>query len=105
MRMISLALRMIYRLGGDVERFLWVAGAGCAALLWRGLGWEWAGVGGGAEPAGLFVRAQDKNYVLVRLDAQGDHPYSTVYHAYTHYIRTANYEPKGIFILARTWKG
>ncbi len=36
--------------------------------------------------AGLFLRAQDKNYVLVRLDAAGDHPYSTVYHEYTHYM-------------------
>ena len=36
--------------------------------------------------AGLFVRAQDRNYVLVRLDAEGEHPFSTVYHEYTHYM-------------------
>jgi len=36
--------------------------------------------------AGLFLRAQDKNYVLLRLDASGEHPYSTVYHEYTHYM-------------------
>jgi len=36
--------------------------------------------------AGLFLRAPDKNYVLLRLDAEGEHPYATVYHEYTHLI-------------------
>ncbi len=36
--------------------------------------------------AGLFLRAPDKNYVLMRLDAEGSHPYATVYHEYTHLI-------------------
>ncbi len=36
--------------------------------------------------AGLFLRAPDKNYVLMRLDAEGDHPYSVVYHEYTHLL-------------------
>ena len=35
---------------------------------------------------GLFLRAQDKNYVLMRLDAEGEHPYSVVYHEYTHLL-------------------
>ena len=35
---------------------------------------------------GLFLRAPDKNYVLMRLDAEGDHPYSIVYHEYTHLL-------------------
>ncbi len=35
---------------------------------------------------GLFVRAADKNYVLMRLDAEGEHPYSVVYHEYTHLL-------------------
>jgi tetratricopeptide (TPR) repeat protein len=34
--------------------------------------------------AGLFLRAPDKNYVLLRLDAEGEHPYAAVYHEYTH---------------------
>ena len=34
--------------------------------------------------AGLFLRAPDKNYILVRMDVEGEHPYSTVYHEYTH---------------------
>jgi len=36
--------------------------------------------------AGLFLRAPDKNYVLLRVDAQGEHPYATVYHEYTHFL-------------------
>lgn len=35
---------------------------------------------------GLFLRAPDKNYVLMRLDAEGKHPYSIVYHEYTHLL-------------------
>jgi tetratricopeptide (TPR) repeat protein len=36
--------------------------------------------------AGLFLRTPEKNYVLLRLDAEGDHPYATIYHEYTHFI-------------------
>jgi hypothetical protein len=31
---------------------------------------------GSLKLGGLFMRTQDKNYVLMRLDAEGDHPYS-----------------------------
>src|SRR5215813_13208717 len=34
--------------------------------------------------AGIFLNTQDKNYILLRLDAEGEHPYSTIYHEYTH---------------------
>lgn len=34
--------------------------------------------------SGLFQRTPDTNYILMRLDAQGDHPWSTIYHEYTH---------------------
>jgi tetratricopeptide (TPR) repeat protein len=34
--------------------------------------------------AGLFLRTPDKNYVLLRLNAEGEHPYATIYHEYTH---------------------
>jgi tetratricopeptide (TPR) repeat protein len=33
---------------------------------------------------GLFSRSTDKNYILVRLDVEGEHPWSFVYHEYTH---------------------
>ena len=35
---------------------------------------------------GLFLRAADKNYILMRLDAEGEHPYGIVYHEYTHLL-------------------
>ena len=41
---------------------------------------------GQAELAGLFLRTPDKNYVLLRLDAEGEHPFATVYHEYTHFV-------------------
>ena len=36
--------------------------------------------------AGLFLQSNDRCYILVRLDGEGEHAYSTVYHEYTHYI-------------------
>jgi Tfp pilus assembly protein PilF len=39
---------------------------------------------GQMDLAGLFLHSPDKNYVLLRLDAEGEHPYSVVYHEYTH---------------------
>jgi len=35
---------------------------------------------------GLFLRGADKSYVLLRLDAEGEHPYAVVYHEYTHML-------------------
>jgi tetratricopeptide (TPR) repeat protein len=34
--------------------------------------------------AGLFMSSPDKNYVLLRLDAEFSHPFASVYHEYTH---------------------
>ncbi len=34
--------------------------------------------------AGYFLTSQEKNYILVRLDAEQEHAYATVYHEYTH---------------------
>ncbi|HTV08831.1 MAG TPA: hypothetical protein VMD97_07295 [Candidatus Aquilonibacter sp.] len=46
---------------------------------------------GRLDLAGLFLESNDRIYILVRLDAGGEHPYSVVYHEYTHYItRHAN---------------
>lgn len=44
--------------------------------------------------AGLFLRTPGRNYILLRLDAEGEHPFSTVYHEYTHYLtRHAEWMP------------
>lgn len=41
---------------------------------------------GSLKLGGLFLRTPDKNYVLMRLDAEGEHPYAVVYHEYTHLL-------------------
>jgi Tfp pilus assembly protein PilF len=41
---------------------------------------------GSLKLGGLFLRAPDKNYVLMRLDAEGNHPYAVIYHEYTHLL-------------------
>jgi tetratricopeptide (TPR) repeat protein len=41
---------------------------------------------GQAKLAGLFLRAPDKNYVLMRINAEGEHPYAVIYHEYTHLL-------------------
>jgi tetratricopeptide (TPR) repeat protein len=39
---------------------------------------------GQLQLAGLFQRTPDKNYVILRMDVGGEHPYATIYHEYTH---------------------
>jgi len=41
---------------------------------------------GSLRLGGLFLRGPDKNYVLMRLEAEGEHPYSVIYHEYTHLL-------------------
>jgi len=44
--------------------------------------------------AGTFMQQPDKNYILVRLDTESRHPYSVVYHEYTHFMtRSATWMP------------
>ncbi len=43
-------------------------------------------VKGSLKLGGLFLPAMDKNYVLMRTDAEGDHPYQVIYHEYTHLL-------------------
>jgi Tfp pilus assembly protein PilF len=44
--------------------------------------------------SGLFLRTPGRNYILLRLDAEGEHPFATVYHEYTHYVtRRAEWMP------------
>jgi len=39
---------------------------------------------GALNLAGYFLTAADNNFILVRLDAEQEHPFATVYHEYTH---------------------
>ncbi|HZB88635.1 MAG TPA: tetratricopeptide repeat protein [Terracidiphilus sp.] len=39
---------------------------------------------GQIDLAGYFTSSSDRNYILLRLDANTEHPFSTVFHEYTH---------------------
>ena len=41
---------------------------------------------GQLDLAGYFMQSSEGNYILLRLDAQGEHPFAIVYHEYTHYM-------------------
>ena len=53
---------------------------------------------GQLDLAGLFLRTPDKNYVLIRLDVEGDHPYATVYHEYTHFVLSRDEEQMPLWL-------
>jgi len=49
---------------------------------------------GALQLDGLFLRTPDRNYILVRLDTETEHPFSIVYHEYTHFVlRKAEWIP------------
>ncbi len=41
---------------------------------------------GQLDLAGFFLQSPDRSYILLRLDAAGEHPYAIIYHEYTHYL-------------------
>jgi tetratricopeptide (TPR) repeat protein len=41
---------------------------------------------GQLDLAGWFMHAPDKTYIILRLDAEGSHPFATIYHEYTHFM-------------------
>ncbi len=51
---------------------------------------EWE-VKGHLHHAGMYQPAQDKDYVVLRLDTQGDNPFHTLYHEYTHALLRLNF--------------
>jgi tetratricopeptide (TPR) repeat protein len=46
---------------------------------------------GSVHPTGYFVPGQDKHYVTLRLDTEGDNPYQVVYHEYVHLLVNLNF--------------
>ncbi len=49
---------------------------------------------GKVDLSGFFLRAADKNYIVVRQDAEQEHAFANVYHEYTHYmLREADWLP------------
>ena len=39
---------------------------------------------GHLKPGGVFIKALDRNYILMSLNDASEHPFATVYHEYTH---------------------
>jgi len=50
--------------------------------------WE---VKGHLHPAGVFVAGQEKHYVALRTDTEGENPYHVIYHEYIHAILNLNF--------------
>jgi tetratricopeptide (TPR) repeat protein len=51
---------------------------------------EWE-VKGHVHPAGLYQPGEDKHYVVLRLDSEGDAPFHALYHEYTHALLHLNF--------------
>src|SRR5260370_4276090 len=47
---------------------------------------------GHTHPSGLFVPGKEKNYIALRMDAEGEFPYLPIYHKYVHLIVNLNYQ-------------
>ena len=47
---------------------------------------------GRMHPAGIFAGNEDKNYMLLQLDATGDNPYGILYHEYVHLVMRLNFQ-------------
>jgi tetratricopeptide (TPR) repeat protein len=47
---------------------------------------------GHTHPVGLFVPGQEKNYIALRIDVEGEYPYLPIYHEYLHLIVNLNYQ-------------
>jgi tetratricopeptide (TPR) repeat protein len=50
--------------------------------------WE---VKGRAHPAGIYVSEEERHFVAVRTNIEGENPYEVVYHEYTHAIMNLNF--------------
>ena len=46
---------------------------------------------GTVHPGGVFQAGQERNYVVVRLDAESETSYQVLYHEYTHFLLHLNY--------------
>lgn len=47
---------------------------------------------------GIYQQGEDKDYVLLRLDTEGENPYHTLYHEYTHALLRLNFRGLPIWL-------
>jgi Tfp pilus assembly protein PilF len=55
-------------------------------------------VKGHAHPAGIYVPGEERHFVAVRTNLEGDNPYEVVYHEYTHAIMNLNFRGLPIWL-------
>jgi len=53
---------------------------------------------GGVHPAGIYVPGEEKHYVALRLDTEGENPFHIVYHEYTHALLHLNFPPLPLWL-------
>ncbi len=59
---------------------------------------EYYEVTGHMHPAGIFVPGQEKHYIALRLDAEGENPYHVLYHEYFHLIVQLNFRNMPVWL-------
>jgi tetratricopeptide (TPR) repeat protein len=58
---------------------------------------EWE-LKGHIHHAGMYQPGQDKDYVVLRVDSEGDNPFHTLYHEYTHALLRLNFSNLPIWL-------
>lgn len=53
---------------------------------------------GHVHPFGIYVPGEERHFVAVRTDVQGENPYQVVYHEYTHAIMNLNYRDLPVWL-------
>jgi tetratricopeptide (TPR) repeat protein len=74
----------------DVSQPIYIIAAKNEATLKLLMPDEWE-VKGHVHPAGMYSQGEDRDYVALQIDAQGNNPYHVVYHEYTHALLHLNF--------------
>jgi Tfp pilus assembly protein PilF len=53
---------------------------------------------GRVHPAGLYAPGEDRHFVAVRTDMEGENPYEVIYHEYTHAIMNLNFRDLPVWL-------
>jgi tetratricopeptide (TPR) repeat protein len=53
---------------------------------------------GGARPAGVFLRGQDRHFIVLRVDIEGPSAFQIVYHEYVHLLESLNLPPVPVWL-------
>ena len=53
---------------------------------------------GRVHPGGLYVTGEEKHYVALQVNAEGENPYHVLYHEYTHAILHVNFPPLPLWL-------